>query len=53
MHKSYVATIEFSRNVLTEFAKFSDEKYLALKGLEHVVSSLRDQDAITVPERHR
>ena len=40
--------IEFSLNVFTEFAEFSNKKYLSLKGFEPVVSSVRDQGVTTL-----
>ena len=43
--------MEFFLNVFTEFSKFSDKKYLSLKGLEPATSCVRDQDAITAPAR--
>ena len=44
-------TIEFSLNV---FAEFSDKNYYMLKRLfEPAISCVRDQDAATVPARHR
>ena len=41
--------MEFSLNVFTEFAEFSDN---TVKGLEPATSCVRDQDATTVPVRH-
>ena len=36
----------------TEFAEFSDKKFMTLKGFEPATSFVRDQHAITVPARH-
>ena len=44
--------MEFSLNVFTELAEFSDKKYLSLKGLEPGTSCVRDQDATIAQARH-
>ena len=44
--------MEFSLNVFTELAEFSDKKYLSLKGLEPVTSCVRDQHDTTAQARH-
>ena len=36
----------------TEFAEFSDKKFMTLKGLEPGTSRVRDQDATIEPARH-
>ena len=46
-------TMEFSLNVFTEFAEFSDKNYYVLKRLfEPATSCVRDKDASTAPARH-
>ena len=45
---------EFSLNVFTKFAEFSDKKYYILKRLiEPATFCVRDQDATTAAARHR
>ena len=39
-------------NVFTQFAEFSNKKYLSLKGLEPATSCVRDQDSTTAPAIH-
>ena len=45
--------MEFFLNVFTEFAEFSDKKYMSSNGLEPATSHIRDQYATTVPAKHR
>ena len=46
-------TFEFSLNVFTEFAEFSDKIFvITAKGLEPATACVRDQDAATGPARH-
>ena len=48
-------TMEFSRNVFTEFSELSDKKIknerIAIS--EPTISCVRDRDDTTVPQRHR
>ena len=47
-------SFEFSLNVFTEFAEFSDKKFYTLERLfEPGTSCFREQDATTSPARHR
>ena len=45
-------TLEFFLNVFIEFIKFSDKKYLSLKGIKPATYCVRDQDATTAVPRH-
>ena len=52
---SHSITIEFSLNVFTEFAEFSDKNNIICKKiavLEPTISCVRDIDSTTAPQRH-
>ena len=51
--KGKYVELEFFLNLFIEFSEFSDKKYLSLKGLEPATSYVRDQNATTLPARHR
>ena len=40
---SHNITMEFFLNVITKFAKFSENIVITVKGLEHVIYRVRDQ----------
>ena len=44
-------TMDFFLNVFTELSEFTENKFLYIKGIEPATSSVRDQDATTVPAR--
>ena len=46
-------TFEFSLNVCTEFAEFSDNIFVKKGLFELTTSCVRDQDVITMPARHK
>ena len=52
-----VQTLEFSLNVFTEFAEFSDKKVknqkMRIVALEPKLSCVRDRDDTTRPQRQR